>query len=644
MALTNNTSLKWCILCLSALLIHSTLAAADKPWFSLQVGAFAEQTRAERALSFYDDKGMDPFYRYEDAGSKGMWYRVYVGRYPTREAARKAAENFKQRRILKNWILRTMTDSQPDSVPAAQSVGQDSAPDLTTQAQVATAGARIDPEPALTAEEKKERGSTTPAPELVVAPPAEANDTGIRLTLLDAVRYSLEGNREIAVISFEPQKAKAQMESAESVYDTLLFADATFRRDPNLDSSITEIVTEDDVTTRAGVRKPMKTGGTISTYLETRYGDLNNTLIDRSYKHTVAPTVELKQPLLNNIGSKEEQATIKIAKYQANVSDAEFIRKVFDVTDRVVRAYWKLYLHRELVTINRKNLDMAEEVRRREAERFAGGISQQLDVARARSNAQARRSTWLGSLEAYQITMDRLKLLLNWGAFKIDTNALVVPVEAPKTETVTIDVNAAIERALNNRPEIIKAKQELMIREVDQALAAHQQLPKLDFIGRYSVSGYGEEMGDAWDDVSMDEDDSWEVGLQFEWAFGNRLAKSQLRKKSLGRQQANAQLMRIADDIKLEVKQVLTRLATLEDELQASQLAREAAEKVVEGEFTRFDIGQTSNEELLRAQDLLAVTSRSVVRAIVDYNTALQDLASIQGILPKGIVMEKVAQ
>ena len=642
MAATNK-AFRWCIFILAALLVSSTLAAAGQRWYSLQVGAFSKLPRAERALSYYDGKGMDPFYRYEDTGRKGMWYRVYVGRYATREAAREAAETFKQRGILKSWILRTMTGDQPGSVAAAPPEVQVPASD-SAQNAVATAGDPVDNEPTRSTEEVKEPVQKTSAQKPIKGIPAEAETSGVRLTLLDAMRYSLDGNREIAVVSFEPQKAKAQMETAESVYDPLLFADTTFRRDPNLDSSVTEVVTEDDVTTRAGVRKPMKTGGTISTYLETRYGDLNNTVLDRSYKHSVAPTVELKQPLLNNIGSKEEQAAIKIANYQANISDAEFVRKVLEVTDRVAGAYWKLYLNRELVTINRKNLDMAEEVHRREAERFAGGISQQLDVARAKSNEQARRSTWLNSLEEYQVTMDRLKLLINWGGFKIDSNALVVPVEAPKTESIDIDMHEAIERALEKRPEIIKARQELMVREVDQDLADHKRLPTLDFIGRYSVSGYGEEMNDAWDDVSVDDDDSWEVGLQFEWAFGNRRAKSQLRKKTLGRRQANAQLMRIADDIKLDVKQVLTRLATLEGEIQATRLAKEAAEKVVEGEFTRFDIGQTSNEELLRAQDLLALTSRSAVRAIVDYNTALQELASIQGLLPDGIVLEDVAE
>jgi hypothetical protein len=45
-------------------------------------------------------------------------------------------------------------------------------------------------------------------------------------------------------------------------------------------------------------------------------------------------------------------------------------------------------------------------------------------------------------------------------------------------------------------------------------------------------------------------------------------------------------------------------------------------------------------EELLRAQDLLAVTSRSLTRAIVDYNIAVHELERVQGMLPDGIAME----
>ena len=586
-------------------------------WFSLQVGASVRLSLADKAVSRYRNKELDAFYRYEDTGSKGMWYRIYIGRYPTETEARDAASALIEQKIVNAFILRKMSADQEDGYTAGLQAAEEEVP------------APVD--------------AAAPGPEQTASGPDLHGTDGtpvVRLSLLDAIRYGLEGNREIDVVSYDPKQAQAEIEGSESVYDTRLFADSTFRRDPNLESSVTDIATEDEATTRVGLRKPLKTGGTISTYLELKKSDINNSGVGRTYKHIVAPTVELKQPLLNNIGSKKEQTAIKIAKYRAGISDAEFRQKVIEVSNQIARVYWELYLYKELVAINRKNLDLAEEVRRREAERFAKGISQRLDVERARSNAQMRRSTWMNSVEEYHLAMDRLKLMLNQGQLNIGSDSSVLPVERPRTAPVKVEESETIAKALDNRPEIIKARERLMIHKVDQDLAAHQKLPTLDFIGRYSVSGYGRELDNAWDDVSMDDDDAWEVGIQFEWPFGNRRAKSSYEKKTLARMQAHAEIKRIADDIKLEVKQVLKHLATLESEIKANMSAKEAAEKVVEGEFTRFDIGGTSNDELLRAQDLLAVTSRSLATAIVDYNIAVHELTRVQGSLPEGIAMD----
>jgi outer membrane protein TolC len=204
---------------------------------------------------------------------------------------------------------------------------------------------------------------------------------------------------------------------------------------------------------------------------------------------------------------------------------------------------------------------------------------------------------------------------------------------------VNVDEKAAIETALSNRPELISMKQELMIRQVDEDLSAHERLPTLDAFGRYSMSGYGDDLSRAGENIKLNDEDAWEVGLRFEWSIGNRSSRSLHRKKVLKRKQTHAHIKRLKDDIKLEVKQVLHGIETAKGEIEATRRAMEAAEKVVEGEFARFDIGETTNVELLRAQDLLAATSRSFTRAIVNYNVAINELARAQGVLPDGVVL-----
>jgi len=464
----------------------------------------------------------------------------------------------------------------------------------------------------------------------------------VPLSLLNAIRYSLEGNQDIQVVAYTPLQSQEDITDAESVFDTSVFADSSFRREPNLQSSVTDIVMEDTGLFQTGVKKPLGTGGSVSTFLEMHYGDLINSEFDRTYRYIFAPTVEVRQPLLKNIGSREEKAAIKIANHQAKISDEQFRQQVIETATKVSTVYWQLYLFQELVKIDRQNLEMAEEVHRRESVRLSEGISQKLDVERAHSNAQARRSNLLRSQERYRAAMDQLKLLLNRSNLTIDSKTEVIPVDAPLTAPVEVDKAKIFETALKYRPEIKKAIQELRIRQVEEKLTSHQRLPNLDLFGRYSLSGYGREFPRSVDDMSFDDNDAWAVGLNFEWPIGNSSAKSQYRKKLLARQQAVAQIKRIGNQIKLDVKQVLLALFYSKREIASTRLAKESAEQVVLGEFARFDIGQKTNEELLRAQDLLAATSRSFIRAIVDYNISTADLARVQGILPEGIVIEDV--
>jgi len=177
----------------------------------------------------------------------------------------------------------------------------------------------------------------------------------VRLTLMDAIQYGLEGNQDIKVVSFTPQATREELSGTESVFDTEVFADSSFRRDPNLQSSVTNIVTEDSGVVETGIRKPLGTGGSITASLEGRYGNLNNADFDRVFRYTFAPTLEFRQPLLKNVGAREQYSAIKIAKYQVNISEEEFRQEVLEIVARVARGYWQLFLLGELVKIDEQN-------------------------------------------------------------------------------------------------------------------------------------------------------------------------------------------------------------------------------------------------------------------------------------------------
>ena len=75
--------------------------------FSIQVGAFAEVSNAERLSSRLQAKGIDAFYFKRDTGV----YAVRFGDYPSREAARKAAQKLMAEKVIGPYFIASPENS-----------------------------------------------------------------------------------------------------------------------------------------------------------------------------------------------------------------------------------------------------------------------------------------------------------------------------------------------------------------------------------------------------------------------------------------------------------------------------------------------------------------------------------------------------
>ena len=65
--------------------------------FTINVGSFRERGRAERLMSKLKGKGYEAFVAEVTIPKKGAWYRVSVGRFPTRDEAQSLARTIKEK-------------------------------------------------------------------------------------------------------------------------------------------------------------------------------------------------------------------------------------------------------------------------------------------------------------------------------------------------------------------------------------------------------------------------------------------------------------------------------------------------------------------------------------------------------------------
>ena len=87
-------------------------AHADKKTYSIQVGAFRELRYALHEVIKLEGAGLHAFYRREGLEKGGVWYRVYVEKYPEREGAEREAKRLKQRRLINDFTIKIISETE----------------------------------------------------------------------------------------------------------------------------------------------------------------------------------------------------------------------------------------------------------------------------------------------------------------------------------------------------------------------------------------------------------------------------------------------------------------------------------------------------------------------------------------------------
>ena len=488
---------------------------------------------------------------------------------------------------------------------------------------------------------------TAVAPEPEIRPVGERGD--LCLTLGEAIRRALAGNHEIQIASYDPAIAEEDVVRAEAAFDTVSFLSNTFGRTNRpiqsvLDTGLVgdDTLIEDTWQFQGGVRQLLPTGGTVALYEDLNYLDTNSTLTMPNPQYRAGLGVELAQPILKGAGARINRAAIRVANLNADMSRGGFRWTVMDVLTRITNAYWQLAYEIESVRVSRDTVDMAREVLRREKVRVESGISKDMDVARARAALAEREGELVRAENRVRLTMDRLKLLLNSADAPLDADCRLLPADPLRAEPTQPDRGEAVALALANRPDIENARTAVAINRIRLDVADRERLPKLDAVLRYTMNGLGENLGRSMGDQHAFSQSDWTAGLEFEVPLGNRDAQASHRKRLFEYEQSLVQADRVVAQSIQEVNLAVRTIETATREVEVTHEAVLASDQTRKGEQIRFELGERTNEELLRAQDRLAAAERAHLMALLGHNLARIELARAQGTLLEAMGIEVV--
>jgi cell division septation protein DedD len=73
--------------------------------FSLQIGSYPHEKEAKFRMETLEGLGLKPFFRTAELPGKGTWYRVFIGGYPSKDAAEKAGQQYRKKHVIESYIV-----------------------------------------------------------------------------------------------------------------------------------------------------------------------------------------------------------------------------------------------------------------------------------------------------------------------------------------------------------------------------------------------------------------------------------------------------------------------------------------------------------------------------------------------------------
>lgn len=333
------------------------------------------------------------------------------------------------------------------------------------------------------------------------------------------------------------------------------------------------------------------------------------------------------QPLLKNAGIGINKTFIKVAQNNAVVEQHIFRDRVMTVIASVEQNYWELVFAKENVKVAQAALKAAEELLAANRIKAKAGVMSVVDVLQAEAAVASRVEQVLVAEKAIRDEEDQLRTILNPGEAELRKTVRLTPVDAPITYLETLSLEEAIETAIEQRPEIVQAKKHIESSELNKQFARNQLLPTLSFQGTMGLTGLGGDYSESFMRNFSGNFYNYGAGLVFSYPLGNRSAISTYTKRQLEAKNAEIALASVRNQIILGIREAVRRVQTDFKRIETTRSARILAEKQLQTEQERLRVGLSATRFVLDFQRDLATAQGNELRAIIDYNKSLSNLA-----------------
>ena len=459
--------------------------------------------------------------------------------------------------------------------------------------------------------------------------------------LSHALEAAIKSNPLLLGARLDVTAAEAAIQAAQGVEDWVVDAAIAWSsfRTASVSTNILGTSGSDTFEASMGAGRTLRTGGTLSLTARAalRRQSFNVDIPgqdDTSRQYTDSVTVAFTQPLLRGRGTAMTYAQKRSARAQRSATQLERTAAAQLVVRDVLIAYWDLAFAHQDRAIRQGSLRLAKQrLEVTQARISAGTVAQTQALAVEQAIATRQQEVIASELNIAERSLELRRLTgmtIGPGRIQLHINA------APTVGSRSFSLDSLLAEALANSPQIAALRKREQGATIEAEVTQNGLLPQLDFAVSAGPTGVGTTAGRALKETASFGGFSVGASLTYRGVVGNHAARGDNQRARAAITRAKLTLA----DAQAQTAQALVRVIKIAETSRArwhlSKRIIKLAERNIAAEQGRFELGRSTNFDVLQRQEELKQAQLRQVQAAVDF---LRAEAAIDAII--GVVLDK---
>jgi HAE1 family hydrophobic/amphiphilic exporter-1 len=490
------------------------------------------------------------------------------------------------------------------------------------------------------------------------SPPSASGPT-LRLTVDDAVRMAMDENVDLRADRIDPQISDTRVAAAAGAFRPTVNSSVNSNNQLQPPSSflIPSATRTDVVTTNAGLAQRLPWfGTTYSVSWSTTHTDSNSFLNSFNPLLQSGLGVNVSQPLLRDLRIDTARQQLITSRINRDIAGTRLQESVVHTTAAVKAAYWNLVSARATVEARQSALDLAQELVRVNKAKVDVGTAPPLDLVSAQAEVASDQEQLIIAETAVKQAEDRLRMLIMDPTKRETWTTTIETTDTPPVATPTLDVDAAVTRALAERADLQRSRKDIETAQTSEKYLGNQQLPDVRLNASYQASGLGgtqvlrtggfpgtivgpgavTDFGNVISQLFGRDYPTWSVGVSVSYPLGQSAEEANYARARLERTQADEKFKGAESRAIQQIRNAAYQVEMNGKRIETTRAARELADQRLDAERKRLDVGMSTSFLVIQAQRDLAQAKTNELGAILAYDLSLVDFEALQQAGPPG--------